>query len=403
LNPPGSTAFPTSGPAVVTECNGAFLSNYNSGGSLTTGGSTGAGYMGAAASIPGNCLNALGALSVPTLSDVSRNLHNPKYVEWNFELQHTFGARTVVSANYVGNHGYDLLVQNSDLNGFGFANLPAAPPDSRVGRVNYTYSGAISNYQGVTFSLQENSWHGLSGRVNYTYSHALDEFSNVPGEPFSVITSIATQINPYNLASQYSSGDNDARHQVSGSYVYQLPFKSENRLVNAAIGGWMWSGTLFYRTGFPFSMIDGGASGGLAGNNLSGSTILLQPTPAFTQRNFSSVTAGSTYWSASDFELPTANFIGTVGRNAFRAPGFLGGDMSVRKNFNITERMTFQIGLNAYNWFNHANYGVPYPNTNASIFGLSVLTQTPPTSPYGAFAAAATDQRIAQITGKFIF
>ena len=77
--------------------------------------------------------------------------------------------------------------------------------------------------------------------------------------------------------------------------------------------------------------------------------------------------------------------------------------MSVRKNFNITERMTFQIGLSAYNWFNHANYGAPYPNTNASIFGQAVLTQTPPTSPYGAFAAAATDQRIAQLTGKFIF
>jgi Carboxypeptidase regulatory-like domain/TonB-dependent Receptor Plug Domain len=407
LNPPGSTAFPTSGPNLVTECNAAFTSNYHTGGSLTTGGSSGGGYAGAAAGIPGGCLNALGALSVPTLSDVSRNFHNPKYVEWNFELQHTFGARTVVSANYVGNHGYDLLVQNSDLNGFGFANLPATAPDPRVARVNYTYNGAISNYQGVTFSIQENQWHGLSGRFNYTYSHALDDFSNLPGEPFSVITSIATQINPYNLASQYSSGDNDARHQLSGSYVYQLPFKSEHRLVNAAIGGWIWSGTLFYRTGFPFSMIDGGATAGLAGNNLSGSTILLQPTPAFKQRNFGHVDdcvgVANPCWTTADFELPTANFIGTVGRNAFRAPGFLGGDMSVRKNFNITERMTFQIGLNAYNWFNHANYGAPYPNTNANIFGDAVLTQTPPTSPYGAFAAAATDQRIAQITGKFIF
>ncbi|MGA7623161.1 MAG: hypothetical protein WCA91_06235, partial [Candidatus Acidiferrales bacterium] len=130
-------------------------------------------------------------------------------------------------------------------------------------------------------------------------------------------------------------------------------------------------------------------------------------TPAFTQRNFSNVagciSASTPCWSTADFETPTANFIGTVGRNAFRGPGFLGGDMSVRKNFSITERMTFQIGLNAYNWFNHANYGVPYPNTNNSIFGKAVLTQTPPTSPYGAFAQAATDQRIAQITGKLIF
>lgn len=409
LASPGSTAFPNSGVNLVTQCNGAFLSNYNSGGSLTTGGSSGGGYAGAAAPL-GGCLNAQGTLTVPNLNDVSRNFQNPKYVEWNFELQHTFGARTVVSANYVGNHGYDGLVLNPTLNGFGFGSLPATAPDPRVGRVDLLYSGAVSNYNGVTFSIQENTWHGLTGRLNYTFSHALDEFSNVPEEPFSVITSVLTQINPNNLRAQYASGDNDARHQISGSYVYQLPFKSEQRLVNAAIGGWMISGTMFYRTGFPFSMIDGGATAGLVGNNLGGTssfgaTVLAQPLPSFTQRNFSNVRGCVlvSCFSAADFSTPSTGFMGSVGRNAFRGPGFLGGDLSVRKNFAITERATFQLGFSAYNWFNHANYGTPYPNTNAPFFGQVAFMQFSPTSPYGAFAAAATDQRIAQITGKFIF
>ncbi|MGA7853390.1 MAG: carboxypeptidase regulatory-like domain-containing protein [Candidatus Acidiferrales bacterium] len=395
--PPGSTAFPGSGVNLVTQCNGAFLSNYNNGGNL-------AGYQAAAAPI-GGCLNGLGQLSVPGLNDISRNFANPKYIEWNVEIQQSFGAHTVFSVNYVGNRGYDELIANPDLNGFGFGTLPATAPDPRVAAVSSVYSGAVSNYNGVTFSIQENQWHGLSGRLNYTYSHALDEISNVPGEPFSAITSIAGQIDPFNLHANYASGDDDARHQLSASYLYQLPFKSENRLVNAAIGGWMISGTWFFRTGFPFSMIDGATAGGLAGNNLAGSVILLQPTAAFTQRNFGHPgnCPGLQCWDATDFQSST-NFTGaTVGRNAFRGPGFLGGDLSVRKNFAITERMTFQLGLSAYNWLNHANFGTPYPNTNASIFGLAVLTQTPPTSPYGAFAAAATDQRIAQITGKFIF
>jgi Carboxypeptidase regulatory-like domain len=408
LAAPGSTAFPGSGVNLVTQCNGAFLSNYNSGGSLTTGGSSGGGYAGAAAPF-GGCLNAQGALTVPNLNDVSRNFQNPKYVEWNFEIQHTFGTRTVVSANYVGNHGYDELAFNPTLNGFGFGTLPATAPDPRVGRVDQLYSGAVSNYNGVTFSIQENQWHGLSGRLNYTYSHALDEFSNVPEEPFSVITSILTQINPNNLRAQYASGDNDARHLISGSYVYQLPFKSEQRLVNAAIGGWVISGTMFYRTGFPFSIIDGGATAGLVGNNLGGtssfgSTILAQPLPSFTQRNFSNVRSCvlAACFSSADFASST-DFMGSVGRNAFRGPGFLGGDMAVRKNFAVSERMTFQMGFEAYNWFNHANYGTPYPNTNAPFFGQVAFMQFTPTSPYGSFAAAATDQRIAQITAKFIF
>ena len=401
LASPASTAFPGSGVNLVTQCNGAFASNYASGGNL-------AGY--AAAALPlGGCLNAQGALSVPNVNDVSRNFQNPKYVEWNLELQHTFGAHTVVSANYVGNHGYDGLVFNPTLNGFGFGSLPATAPDPRVGRVDQLYSGAVSNYNGVTFSIQENNWHGLSGRLNYTYSHALDELSNVPEEPFSVITSILTQVNPNNLRSQYASGDNDARHLISGSYVYRLPFKSEQRLVNAAIGGWTISGTMFYRTGFPFSIIDGGATAGLVGNNLGGTssfgaTILAQPLPTFTQRNFSNGRACvlAPCFSSADFATST-DFMGGVGRNAFRGPGFLGGDLSVKKNFAVTERMTFQLGLSAYNWFNHANYGSPYPNTNAPFFGQVAFMQFTPTSPYGSFAAAATDQRIAQITGKFIF
>jgi len=39
---------------------------------------------------------------------------------------------------------------------------------------------------------------------------------------------------------------------------------------------------------------------------------------------------------------PATNFTGAVGRNAFRGPGFLGGDMSARKNFSLTERFKLQ-------------------------------------------------------------
>jgi hypothetical protein len=384
LNPPGSTAFPTSGVTAVAQCNAGFTSNYFSGGNYNT-------Y---AAANPG--------CGVPNMSDISRNFQNPKYIEWNLEIQHSFGPHTVVSANYVGNRGYDLIFPNNDYNGFGFGPLPATAPDPRVGNVFFIQNGGISNYNGVTLSVQEQNWHGLSGRFNYTYSHAMDDVSNGGVLPFSVITSIGRQINPYNPSANYGSSDYDARHQISGSWVYQLPFKSSNRLMDLAIGGWMASGTLFFRTGFPFSFVDGATQGGLAGNNLVSSTILLQPVSTFTQRNFGNVRNCliNPCWTPSDFQTSTG-FGG--GRNDFVGPGFLGGDLSLKKNFNITERYTFQLGISSYNFLNHANYGVPYPNNNSSIFGLPVFTETPPTSPYGAFAAAATDMRMYQITGKFIF
>lgn len=405
LKPPSSTAFPTSGVSLVQQCNSAFTSNYYSGGNLNT-------YL-ATPGLPSVC-NTL-----PALNDVSRNLANPKYVEWNVEIQHQLTPQLLVSANYVGNYGYDELYYNNYLNSFGFGSLPATAADPRVGHVNFLNSGAVSNYNGLTLSIQTNTWHGLSGSFSYTYSHALDEVSNAGYLPFSVITSVESQINPYSLRDNYASADYDARHMLSGSYIYQLPFKSSNRLLNMAIGGWQLSGTMFYRTGFPFSVIDGATVAGLAGNNLNVSggpntqnVILLQPD--FSRRNFSNVgncivtacfgIAGGVNSNAPYLFSPATNFTGPlVGRNAFRGPGFLGGDMSLRKNFQITERATFQLGLNAYNWFNHANYGAPYPNTLAPFFGEVAFTQTPPTSPYGAFAAAATDMRIAQITAKLTF
>jgi hypothetical protein len=404
LQSPANTAFPTSGVALVQQCNSAFGSNYYNGGNLNT-------YL-ATPGLSANCA------TTPAVSDVSRNLQNPKYLEWNVELQRQLTPNTLFSINYVGNKGYDELYTNADANGFagvgqfGYGIVPATAPDPRVGEVSLLQSGAISNYNGVTVSLQENFWKGLSGRINYTFSHAMDEVSNGGVLPFSIYYSLVGQINPYNLHDNYASADYDARHQISGSYIYQLPFKASNRLLNMAVGGWQLSGTLFYRTGFPFSVFDSATSAGLASQNLQGSIILLQP--LFNRRNFGSVDAcvsspcfgvqGGVNSNAPYLFSPASTFSGAVGRNAFRGPGFLGGDMSLRKDFRINERMNFQLGLNAYNWFNHANYGAPISQTIfGPDFGQVLLTETPPTSPYGAFATAATDMRMAQLTAKFVF
>jgi hypothetical protein len=410
LKPPATTGFPGSGVSLVQQCNTAFNSNYFAGGSLTS-------FL----AIPG--LPA-GCATTPTLNDVSRNLQNPKYVEWNVEVQHMLTPHTIFKVNYVGNRGFSELYYDDYLNGFagpgqiGFGVLPLTPPDPRVGRTNFLQSGAISNYNGMTVSLEEHNWHGLSGRFNYTYSHAIDESSNGGVLPWSIFYSVLGQINPQTIRSNYASADYDARHQITVSYIYALPFKSTNRLKDAAIGGWQVSGTMFYRTGFPFTVDDTATVAGLTGQNLgfssTGAAVILQP--LFSRRNFSDGGAcvakpcfgiqGVSNTTAPYLFAPATNFTNpVVGRNAFLGPGFLGGDMSLRKNFRISERFIFQLGLNAYNWFNHANYGTPFSQTGlgASNFGKTIFTEAPPTSPYGAFASASTDARIAQITAKLNF
>jgi hypothetical protein len=422
LQPNSSTAFPTSGVNVVQQCNGVFASNFATGGNLNT-------YKAGALGINGGCISPnTGNLIVPNVADTAGRILNPKYVEWNFEIQRSLTRTTAVSFNYVGNHGYDELMENPFLNSFcdpvncigaaGFTNsgLPTTAPDPRVATVTQLTNAGHSNYNGITVSIMENDWHGLSGRFNYSYSHSLDANSNGGINPFSVINSVLNQVNPFNPNAGYSSSDNDVRHNISANYIYALPFKSENRLTNLAIAGWQISGNVFFHTGFPFSILDGATLGGFeTADNLQGTTIIGQPASTFTQRNFSNSSPCAASLAGPPFApcfgagnnvlAPSTNFTGGLGRNAFQGPGFFGMDFSLRKTFDLTERFKFQIGFNAYNVLNHLNYGTASANSSGALgpFGSTIFTATMPTSPYGAFAAAATDQRICQIQGKLIF
>ena len=118
---PANFAFtdPNSAVNAVAACNTTFQSVYHSGGNLAQ-------YLAPNA----NC-------AVPNLNSVGKLL-NPKYTEWNVEIQRTIGTRTVVSANYVGNRGYDGLLFNQTENAFnpsGFGGLPTAPLDNRVANI----------------------------------------------------------------------------------------------------------------------------------------------------------------------------------------------------------------------------------------------------------------------------
>ncbi len=46
-----------------------------------------------------------------------------------------------------------------------------------------------------------------------------------------------------------------SRQNFNAQYVYQLPVKVHGRLLGAAFNGWQISGTAFFHTGLPFSVL----------------------------------------------------------------------------------------------------------------------------------------------------
>jgi hypothetical protein len=405
---PANFAFtdPNSAVNAVAACNTTFQSVYHTGGNLAQ-------YLAPNA----NC-------AVPNLNSVGKLL-NPKYTEWNVEVQRTVGTRTVVSANYVGNRGYDGLIFNNTENAFnpsGFGGLPTAPLDNRVANVGELTNNNVSNYNGITLSVQENMWHGFMGRFNYTYSHALDDISNGGVLPYQYTQSqisLLTQINPSCLRCQnYSNSDYDLRHNITANYLYQMPFHSENRLMDAALGGWIMSGTVYFHTGFPFSLLDAGDfNSELAGNNGALGTILAQPiTPVvnsctspnvscYTLAQFAGQQNPALSGPCNPCSNPAPTGFGDIRRNAFRGPDYFNTDFSLRKNFRVTERMGLQLGANAYNVLNHPNFQNPINSTGdgPGVFGTILQTTSPPTTPYGAFAGSLASARILQVMAKFTF
>jgi hypothetical protein len=65
---------------------------------------------------------------------------------------------------------------------------------------------------------------------------------------------------------------------------------------------------------------------------------------------------------------------GTLGRNTLVGPGYVNVDFGLHKKFKITESSNLQLQANAFNLFNHPNFGLPVGNLNSPQAGRSTNT-----------------------------
>jgi hypothetical protein len=356
----------------------------------------------------GGTLNSIKA-QIPTFTGpnfytVVPHFVNPKYTEWNLEVQQAFGSKMVASIGYVGNHGSDLVVQQNGINAFckacPFGTLPTAAPDPRFGRVRELTNQGISNYNGLTATFTRRLTKGLQGSLNYTWSHALDDISNAGFDQYSFNTAgeaFLYQIDPKNLRRyNYGNADYDFRHNFSASYIYEMPFGSKSSsLLNRLVGGWVTSGVIYKRSGQPYSVVDTSLTNALVGNDSQGVIM-----PYFLGGSIPSCKVDIQCLTPGQFTVTGQNTFGNLTRNQFHGPGYFDMDMTIKKNFRITESgLTFTMGANAYNVLNHPRFANPDNNfaDAGSTFGQIQSTVTPASSPYGNFQGAAVSGRVLQL------
>lgn len=385
----------------------------------------------------------------PNITVPNGKTHTPQYQKWSLEVHQRFGTNTSVTLGYYGNHGIHEFVQNPSANAFGFGPFPAtvcaSPPvppcaDPRFAGVTLYTTLGISNYNGMVVSFRRRFAGFGNGlfHVNYTYGHALDEVSNGGLAQFTDGSSVYPQ-NPFDVRGSYGAADYDVRHSLNANYVWQLPVKTmlHGRGPDYLVRGWQVSGTIFARTGFPYTVIDLAEAGNLARNNFDGTIYAVPvaplggshscgagavvppfphpcwppqvlangaPNPDFVQTGCeTSFNAGNVPGSQGPCSGAAVSF--AQGRNRFRYPNYFDTDFTIMKNTSLVgrDKVVLGIGFQFFNFFNHPNFGPPDNYSSDSGFGEISTMEMPPTSILGSGLGGDVSPRMIQLKVQIHF
>jgi hypothetical protein len=355
------------------------------------------------------CLPPVAITAVP-----NGKLHAPYFMEWSLGLEHEFGTTGSIHAQYVGTRAVNqpYLTQ---VNGYQtvcdgcFAPFPYAhSTDPRFGAVTQFSTGANSHYDGLQLSAMKRLGHGLMGQINYTWSRCMDTVSNGGFLQFSAGGILAPL--PGELARDYGPCDYDIRNNLNAQYVYQLPVKVQNRLLGYALNGWQVSGTAFWHSGIPFSVLSTSYSAngnGIVNGSGPQFASIVPGVPLYEHHPIPGVTQpGSVQWlnpdafvstvdpstgACFDGDSPANCQFGNLGRNALRGPDFAWSDFYLTKSVALSEHVRLRFDTQFFNVFNHPNFGLPSmalagipgkPSTQTG-FGALTYATSPPTGLLG--------------------
>lgn len=260
---------------------------------------------------------------------------------------------------------------------YGFSSL-LQPYGQFTGGLNVFDSNDYSNYHGLELILRRRVNAGLTFQVAYTLSKSLDNRSWDPSlstvSTGSVQSASSTPFDNSNRRLNYTWSDFDRRHVLQGTYLYELPFGNGRKFANGipraldlAIGGWQLAGTLLVSSGRPFTVYSGLTTFSNVVNSTadcSGCTRDMGSLVLESGRNF--------WFDAADrakFTSPAPGSIGNTGRNFFLEPKYFQTDASLSKRFRVTERISFDLRVDARNLTNTPSFAAPTAVLTSTIFG----------------------------------
>lgn len=353
-------------------------------------------------------------------------LHAPYIMQWSLALEHQVADKFHFRVQYVGTRAVNQPY-TTEVNGYQtvcrgcFAPFPyESPNDPRFGAVTQLSTGANSHYNGLQSTFEKRMGHGLQIQANYTWSHCIDTVSNGGFLSFSS-NGILSPL-PYDLERDRGPCDYDVRNNFTATVVYELPTKMLHE--------WQVSGSEFWRSGLPFSVLSTpySANGnGIVNGSGPQFASVVPGVPLYDHNAIPNVTQpGTIQWlnpaafvSAVDpstgacagGDSPANCQFGDLGRNALRGPDFVWTDFYVTRWFRLGERSKLRIEGQFFNLFNHPNFalpslvyaGIPVKPSTLTGFGAISSTTSPPTGLLGVGLGGDSAPRMVAFQARLEF
>jgi hypothetical protein len=313
--------------------------------------------------------NSSGKLIIPSnavIRGTNANWQSQEVQQTSVNLQRELRTGILADIGYLrvrglhNNHTININQALPQLPGVDYnAARPLAQLYPQLGDVPIQYSDAGSWYDALTARLVARLGNGFT--LSASYAHGRN-FSN------------GNNIDQANINQYYGPTVQDIAHTFTAEFSYEVPvgrgrrfLANSNRVVDAVLGGWEYSGLITIRSGLRF---DVGSSVSLLNNG--------QGNRANRVCNGSLPNPNVNMWfNTSCFvdDLTVDNY-GNAGINPLFTDGLQQLDSSLFKTFKINERINVQLRADAFNTFNHPNFNAPDATvgdpSEGQIFSTSV-------------------------------
>jgi len=238
-------------------------------------------------------------------------------------------------------------------------------PNPDFGLVEIMSNGADSSYNALQVQYRHRLKRGLQALVSYTWSHSIDDAS-----------SDANYVNTppgASVVSDRGSSDYDIRHTISAAVSYDIPSPGSGMLKHI-FGSWSTDTIVYARTAPPVNVVTG--QNPFPGTFLSGANSVQRPNvvPGVPFYLYGGQYPGGKIINKAAFTTPVGSAQGNLGRNALRGFGATQWDITLRRQFRFTEKLSLQFRSDFFNMLNHPNFGSPINYMTSPQFGQSTQT-----------------------------